>query len=150
MSDMVLQEMGSSEVDPRGRRRRPFGLKAIMTLLVLQIIAGLLAILFFVIAMNLPPDIPLDELDDLVLSMPFYVAQQSVLAVLRLVCLFGLWRLKRWAWFLMMLLLTYSMAVDIVAFFRGNPIYIAMLLNVAMVFYLNQREVHELFERRES
>ncbi|MCB9162796.1 MAG: DUF2127 domain-containing protein, partial [Caldilineaceae bacterium] len=145
MSDMVLQEMGSSEVDPRGRRRRPFGLKAIMTLLVLQIIAGLLAILFFVIAMNLPPDIPLDELDDLVLSMPFYVAQQSVLAVLRLVCLFGLWRLKRWAWFLMMLLLTYSMAVDIVAFFRGNPIYIAMLLNVAMVFYLNQREVQELF-----
>ena len=150
MSDMVLQEMGSSEVDPQGRRRRPFGLKAIMTLLVLQIIAGLLAILFFVIAMNLPPDIPLDELDDLVLSMPFYVAQQSVLAVLRLVCLFGLWRLKRWAWFLMMLLLTYSMAVDIVAFFRGNPIYIAMLLNVAMVFYLNQREVQELFERRES
>ena len=150
MSDMVLQEMGSSEVDPRGRRRRPFGLKAIMTLLVLQIIAGLLAILFFVIAMNLPPDIPLDELDDLVLSMPFYVAQQSVLAVLRLVCLFGLWRLKRWAWFLMMLLLTYSMAVDIVAFFRGNPIYIAMLLNVAMVFYLNQREVQELFERRET
>ena len=150
MSDMVLQDMGSSEIDPRGRRRRPFGLKAIMTLLVLQIIAGLLAILFFVIAMNLPPDIPLDELDDLVLSMPFYVAQQSVLAVLRLVCLFGLWRLKRWAWFLMMLLLTYSMAVDIVAFFRGNPIYIAMLLNVAMVFYLNQREVQELFERRES
>ncbi|MCB9158599.1 MAG: DUF2127 domain-containing protein [Caldilineaceae bacterium] len=150
MSDMVLQDMGSSEVDPRGRRRRPFGLKAIMTLLVLQIIAGLLAILFFVIAMNLPPDIPLDELDDLVLSMPFYVAQQSVLAVLRLVCLFGLWRLKRWAWFLMMLLLTYSMAVDIVAFFRGNPIYIAMLLNVAMVFYLNQREVQELFERRET
>ena len=150
MSDMVLQEMGSSEVDPRGRRRRPFGLKAIMTLLVLQIIAGLLAILFFVIAMNLPPDIPLDELDDLVLSMPFYVAQQSVLAVLRLVCLFGLWRLKRWAWFLMMLLLTYSMAVDIVAFFRGNPIYIAMLLNVAMVFYLNQREVQELFEKRET
>ena len=150
MSDMVLQEMGSSEVDPRGRRRRPFGLKAIMTLLVLQIIAGLLAILFFVIAMNLPPDIPLDELDDLVLSMPFYIAQQSVLAVLRLVCLFGLWRLKRWAWFLMMLLLTYSMAVDIVAFFRGNPIYIAMLLNVAMVFYLNQREVQELFEKRET
>ena len=150
MSDMVLQEMGASEVDPRGRRRRPFGLKAIMTLLVLQIIAGLLAILFFVIAMNLPPDIPLDELDDLVLSMPFYIAQQSVLAVLRLVCLFGLWRLKRWAWFLMMLLLTYSMAVDIVAFFRGNPIYIAMLLNVAMVFYLNQREVQELFERRET
>ena len=150
MSDMVLQDMGSSEIDPRGRRRRPFGLKAIMTLLVLQIIAGLLAILFFVIAMNLPPDIPLDELDDLVLSMPFYVAQQSVLAVLRLVCLFGLWRLKRWAWFLMMLLLTYSMAVDIVAFFRGNPIYIAMLLNVAMVFYLNQREVQELFERRET
>ena len=150
MSDMVLQEMGASEADPRGRRRRPFGLKAIMTLLVLQIIAGLLAILFFVIAMNLPPDIPLDELDDLVLSMPFYVAQQSVLAVLRLVCLFGLWRLKRWAWFLMMLLLTYSMAVDIVAFFRGNPIYIAMLLNVAMVFYLNQREVQELFEKRET
>ncbi|MCB0072145.1 MAG: DUF2127 domain-containing protein [Caldilineaceae bacterium] len=150
MSDMVLQDMGSSEIDPRGRRRRPFGLKAIMTLLVLQIIAGLLAILFFVIAMNLPPDIPLDELDDLVLSMPFYVAQQSVLAVLRLVCLFGLWRLKRWAWFLMMLLLTYSMAVDIVAFFRGNPIYIAMLLNVAMVFYLNQREVQELFEKRET
>ena len=150
MSDMVLQDMGSSEIDPRGRRRRPFGLKAIMTLLVLQIIAGLLAILFFVIAMNLPPDIPLDELDDLVLSMPFYVAQQSVLAVLRLVCLFGLWRLKRWAWFLMMLLLTYSMAVDIVAFFRGHPIYIAMLLNVAMVFYLNQREVQELFEKRET
>ena len=150
MSDMLLQDTGRGEVDPQARRRRPFGLKAINTLLVLQVIAGLLAILFFVIALNLPADIPLDEIDDLVLSMPFYIAQQSVLAVLRLVCLFGLWRLKRWAWFLMMLLLTYSMAVDIVAFFRGHPIYIAMLLNVAMVFYLNQREVQELFERRET
>ncbi len=46
----------------------------------------------------------------------------------------------------MLLLLAYWMATDAIAYFREAPDYFSMVLNVALVFYLNQLEVKELFE----
>jgi hypothetical protein len=49
-----------------------------------------------------------------------------------------------------MVLISYAMAYDAVLFFRGTPHYFPMLLNVVMVFYLNQQDVQSLFEQAES
>ena len=58
----------------------------------------------------------------------------------------GLWRYRLWAWYGVLLLLAYWMATDAIAYFRDAPDYFSMVLNVALVFYLNQLEVKELFE----
>jgi hypothetical protein len=141
----------ASDLEPKSHNqgRRPFGLKAIITLQALLVVSGVFIVAVSILALNLQSEIGLDDVDDLLRSLPFYVAQLSILVVLRTICVIGLWRYKRWAWFLMMLLLTYSMAVDIVAFFRGTAYYLLMLFNVIMVFYLNQRDVQELFEKQE-
>lgn len=151
MMDQVTQpDMDGFDMAERSHRRRPFGLKAIITLQALLVMSGIIITAVSILALNLPAEIDLSDFDDILQAMPFYIAQQSVLVVLRLICLIGLWRYKRWAWFLMMLLLTYSMAVDIIAFFRGTAYYLLMLFNVIMVFYLNQRDVQELFEKRDA
>lgn len=149
MEQIARPTAGDLALESHDRRRRPFGLKAIITLQALLVVTGVIIVAVSIFALNLPPDVDLDDVDDLLRSLPFYVAQLSVLVVLRMICVIGLWRYKRWAWFLMMLLLTYSMAVDIVAFFRGTGYYLLMLFNVIMVFYLNQRDVQELFEKQE-
>jgi hypothetical protein len=46
----------------------------------------------------------------------------------------------------MMLLLAYWLASDLIGYFLGTASFVTMMLNVLMVFYLNQREVRDLFE----
>ena len=72
--------------------------------------------------------------------------EPAALMLVSVVVAFGLWRYRAWGWYGMMLLLAYWMASDAIGYFTGNPDYGSMLLNVAMVFYLNQREVRELFD----
>ena len=64
------------------------------------------------------------------------------------VCAIGLWRRQRWAWFLTMLQLGAFMISDLYSYFTNSPpeTYAwSMLLNVFMVFYLNQRDVQAIF-----
>ena len=62
-----------------------------------------------------------------------------------LVLIVGLWRLRRWAWVLLMIRLGISMAVDLLAFYAGTPPYLSMVSNVVIVFYLNQQSVQQAF-----
>ena len=64
------------------------------------------------------------------------------------VCAVGLWQRRRWAWFLTMLQLGVFMLSDLYSYFTNSPpeTYAwSMLLNIFMVFYLNQREVQAIF-----
>ena len=70
--------------------------------------------------------------------------------VVGLVISFGLWQLKRWAWFLIMIQLGVSMAGGLWLYKQGTPIYSNMIVDVITVFYLNQREVQQAFERKLS
>ena len=78
-------------------------------------------------------------------QMPMTSFSFVLLIPLNLMAAYGLWRRKGWAWVLTMVLLAYAMIIDIVNFFTGQPIYVAMLINVIQVGYLNQREVQALF-----
>lgn len=131
-----------------GRERHPFGLKAVIVLLLLQICTGLLVIAaLWYVNQNMFDGVAA------VLSVPgtvlYELGVQSLLVISRLVVIVGLWRLRRWAWFMMMLLLAYSMATDVVSYFHGTAHYASMLLNVITVFYLNLHEVQTLFVSEE-
>jgi uncharacterized membrane protein (DUF2068 family) len=57
----------------------------------------------------------------------------------------GLWRMQRFAWVLIMIQVGLSMAFDLWGYFHGYPSYASMLIDVIIVFYLNQREVQRAF-----
>ena len=121
-------------------RRRPFGLYMILILLTLQGVAGV----FVTSLVGLGLLLPGDTRTEISAHIPELV-EPLLLVLITLVVVIGLWRYRAWGWYGMMLLLAYWMATDAIGYFTGNPEYESMLLSVAMVFYLNQREVRELF-----
>jgi hypothetical protein len=57
----------------------------------------------------------------------------------------GLWRLRQWAWFLLMIWVGIQMFFDLMDYFYGHHIHASMLISVIIVFYINQREVKKAF-----
>jgi len=122
-------------------RQRPFGLYIILILMTLQGLLGMLATSILGAGLLLLPGQAWSELA----LQPSELIEPFVLLVVVIVVVIGLWRYRAWGWYGMMLLLAYWMASDAIGYFTGKPDYGSMLLSVAMVFYLNQREVRELF-----
>jgi hypothetical protein len=124
-------------------RRRPFGLYAVLVLLFLQgpsLIAG-----GHQVRDGLVELLPAGQDPDqavLVLDTPVFL--------IVLVLLVGLWRLKRWAWVGTMIFVGIGLSVGIIQYLRGQPLYGTMLLNVGIVFYLNQRAAQDRFARRQA
>jgi len=79
-------------------------------------------------------------------SPPLVIAAELAVMLVELVIAFGLWRLQRWAWYLLMIRTGAHMGVDLWRYFSGDPLYLSMVVNVAIVFYLNQRETQQAFE----
>jgi hypothetical protein len=123
-------------------RRRPFGLYAILILLSLQALLGVVV----VVALSLGFTVAAAETWAAIAPSGWGLFESVILMLVVAVVVVGLWRYRLWAWYGMMLLLAYWMATDAIGYFRGAPEYFSMLLNVVMVFYLNQREVRELFD----
>jgi hypothetical protein len=61
----------------------------------------------------------------------------------------GLLFLKRWGWILTMILTGLGLSYTIWSYFQGNPNYIGMVMDLVIVFYLNQREVQLPFMQAE-
>jgi len=59
----------------------------------------------------------------------------------------GVLRSRRWAWIGAILMSGLGLAFAIGAWWDGHPQYLAMVINVVAVFYLNQREVRSVFDR---
>lgn len=119
-------------------RRLPFG---VIVIILMQLVSLLVSgsALGFVFA-----DAQADWLD----LVSDYQLINFSLNLLGIVVIFGLLRLRRWAWVLVMIQLGFIMAVDLVMYAEGIPQYPSMLTSVIIVFYLNQSEVQEAFKRR--
>lgn len=124
-------------------RKRPFGLQMISALLLLNALA-LVAGTFQRYA--LLSDLTLANVQDLAVSQVILYP----IAILFVVIAIALWRFQRWAWVATMIFMGMSMALGIVGYFRGTPQYANMLLNVLIVFYLNDRAVQNTFARRHA
>jgi hypothetical protein len=57
----------------------------------------------------------------------------------------GIWWMRRWAWFAATFWVGASMAGALVSYFDGEPAYPVMAISVAVVIYLNQKEVRRAF-----
>jgi hypothetical protein len=123
------------------RRKRPFGLYAVIVLLLLQgpsLIASRDEVRYG-LGWIVPAGQNTGAVADLI---------GISLSLIALVLIVGLWRLKRWAWVGAMMFVGLGLTVGIIQYLRNQPLYGTMLLNIFIVFYLNQRDVQDLFERR--
>lgn len=137
----------SRRVQAQHSRRRPFVLWVLIILHIVQAASGLLILGFIsLINVNSPliSEAGLDALQEYG-KVPVLLFASTSLLFIHLVLAYGLWRLQRWAWIMTMITLAFSMTLDILAFLDGTPTYFPMLINVLLVFYLNQAEIQELF-----
>ena len=142
---------GAKPLDIKARRR-PFGLLAIIVIQVLTMLGSGFLLLLFVVGFAFATRmIVVDGISpaafDWKLS-PFDILLMVLTFVVNGVCAIGLWRRQRWAWFLTMLQLGAFMISDLYSYFTNSPAETyawSMLLNVFMVFYLNQRDVQAIF-----
>lgn len=122
-------------------RKRPFG---VLVLILLQIVSILGVALDVAVVQIGQPSIYFGNVENPSLLLGLQLLYILYLAVV----VVGLWQLWRWAWFIVMVQLGLTMALELWLYFFDNPFYFGMLVNVVMVFYLNQREVQQAFERR--
>ena len=142
---------GAKPLDIKARRR-PFGLLAIIVIQILMMLgSGILLLIFgvgFVFATRM---IVVEGINPAAFQWqlsPVDILTTVLTFVVNGVCAIGLWRRQRWAWFLTMLQLGAFMLSDLYSYFTNSPpeTYAwSMLLNVFMVFYLNQRDVQAIF-----
>lgn len=125
-------------------RRRPFGVTMIIGMQIMSVLAAGIGLLaeYAVVATDLHVEGGQFDLGVVIsLALEFGLSVASI---------YGLWRMRRWGWFVTMLDLGISLGIGIYQYFYIAPSYVEMLLNVIMVFYLNQREVQSAFVRRQS
>ncbi len=71
-----------------------------------------------------------------------------VLGALMFIVSIELLRLRNWAWLASMSVQGLTLASSLLAYIRQEPNYLAMVLGVILVFYLNQAEVQDAFRRK--
>lgn len=126
-------------MDKQPTRKRPFG---VLVLIALQIISVLGVILDVAVILLGRPSLYLGTVENFTLLLAF----QLLYILYLLVVVVGLWQLRRWAWFIVMVQLGLTMTLELWLYFLDKPVYLGMLVNVIMVLYLNQREVQQAFE----
>lgn len=123
-------------------KNRPFGLYIIIGL-------ELTLAVFLALALLDVPGVSL-YLKILVQNPMFYSWLGWVLIGCLAVAALGLFFLKRWGWILTMILTGFGLSYSIWSYFQGSPSYIAMVMYLVIVFYLNQREVQLPFMQAET
>ena len=126
--------------------RRPFGVNAIVGLLFVSAALGLgaggaafiLTLVGNTTLLALFPD-----------AKPMVLGEFALVAlegIADLVAAIGLLLMRRWAWVLTMLLVGFRMATNLWLHFSGGSGYeLELVLDVVIVFYLNQRDVQRAF-----
>ena len=111
-----MTTVAASAKSASGKRKRPFGVNAVIVLSSLSAIYGLavMAVLSFDMTAWLPF---LANLQVERWLMIYFVAT----SIIQVVIIVGLWRLKRWGWFLVMVHTGVGMTLTIWAYFYGQP-----------------------------
>ena len=133
----------TSGVVAHSASRRPFGVKVLVGLLLLgsavelTSAGGLVTVILGSVSLIRLPAVAT------LLGLP---VPPLVFAVVYVVAAIGLLQLERWAWVFVMLIVGARMIFDLWQYLAvGDRPYLAMLLNVVVVFYLNQSEVQRAF-----
>jgi len=74
-----------------------------------------------------------------------YSLVMVLFALLALLLASSLYRIKWWAWTAAISLQGFSMLSALIEYLSHRPNYTGMLISIALVFYLNQSEVQDVF-----
>lgn len=146
------------EVDLREAPRRPFGVYVLVIILLLGVFAAALEIA----RVHVELVGFLAEADKFLVDRSGFVQlaarlfrdpgvltiANGVLIAIWMVVIIGLWLLQRWAWLVVMISTGITLTFALWRYFEGSPDYLGMLINVAVVFYLNDRSVQRAYARR--
>ncbi len=130
-------------IEPTIGRKRPFGVYAIVALQLLDI--GSLYVATVWVWRGFQP-LVLPGIRDPSVITAFNLLVIALLAT----TIFGLLRLRRWAWLLTMIVTGSTLLFRIVLYFQGVAPAFNLVFGVLVVFYLNQRSVQQRFKRRDS
>ena len=117
--------------------RWPFGLVAVAAL-------RLFAAFGLIVVGVQPEGIPMRGIPVILDNEELTRVIDVVFALVIIVGVIGLLRYQRWGWVLTMVLVGVQLGGDLIRYAIGQPDYLAMLLHVASVFYLNGRSVRAL------
>jgi hypothetical protein len=73
---------------------------------------------------------------------------ETALIAIMVVATIGLYQLRRWAWTLAMLLFGIGLALNLLSYLRGDPVYVLMLVRVIAVILLDQEPVRFAFGQK--
>lgn len=71
------------------------------------------------------------------------IGGQVLIGIIMLIGGFGLWRVRGWAWLMAIIGLGVHLLILLIDYWRGDPLYWAMLLSAMLCFLLNLREVKQ-------
>lgn len=118
-------------------KRRPFGLYPII---ILQLFLAIMLVMALLGEITIATYLKI-----LIQNQIFYSWFGWVLIGFVLLSVLGLLMLIRWGWVLTMILTGIGLSYAIWSYFQGSPHYIAMVIYLVIVFYLNQRDVQSAF-----
>jgi hypothetical protein len=121
------------------KQSRPLGL---YVLLILQLVVAVLLALYL---MGLEEVLPFLRM---MVRNPLFslLAPGWLMVGMLLLAVLGMLLQKRWGWVLSMIVTGLGLAFAIWSYFQGTANYLPMLIDVVIVFYLNQRDVQKYFE----
>jgi hypothetical protein len=148
------------EEDLREIPKRPFGVYMIVLLLVLGVFVAVLEVVRIQTGLTgiwAQADEVLRDFSGLVMLASRLFTNPMVLTVVQtliivvwVIIIIGMWLMRRWAWLLLMIFTGITLTFALFRYFEGDPDYLGMLTNVAVAFYLNDRSVLRAYARRTS
>ncbi len=124
----------------RKREKHPFGIIAIIFLQIFYMLVNIVQVV------NLYR-LQAPDMNQLLTESRFLVADMSLLfSLFGIFIVYGLWRMKSWAWALLMIQIGITLLILLYSYYNGEPRYLKMALNVVMALYLNQRDIRQRFE----
>jgi hypothetical protein len=121
--------------------KRPFGVSVIVLLIVAYIL--FMASVFYLSIKSQDSSISAQLVN--ILNPTQVLAVLAIELIILLTIAIGLWRLRQWAWLLLMIWVGIQMFFDLLDYFYGHNIHASMLISVIIVFYINQLEVKKAF-----
>jgi hypothetical protein len=142
---MVEQtQVAGAQTQPRGASRRPGAVTVVAWLYVIQAVLTIAFAAMLIVGLLADVEATMSQL-----SLVWLIRAAVLMAVGGLALIaaaVGLFLLKSWAWTLAMATQCWTLTNLLFGYLMGQPSYPLMALGALIVFLLNQKEVHVVFE----
>lgn len=147
-----------ADVDLQNVPKRPFGVYVLVGILLIGVFVAILEIVRVqsgLMGFWADAELFLRDYSGLVSLMGTVFTDPRLITIVNafiiivwVLVIFGMWYLQRWAWLTVMIFSGITLTYALFRYFNDDPDYISMIVNVAVIFYLNDRSVQRAYARR--